>query len=55
MCMALVSGERIAELAKALGSLDYPAIIAAVDIYAEEGATYFVFCRISKCMFVKRC
>ena len=28
----LVSGERIAELAKALGSLDYPAIIAAVDI-----------------------
>ncbi len=37
----LVSGERIAELAKALGSLDYPAIIAAVDIYAEEGRDLF--------------
>jgi DNA polymerase III subunit gamma/tau len=33
----LVSGARIAELAKAIGSLDYPAIIAAVDTYAEEG------------------
>ena len=37
----LVSGERIAELAKALGSLDYPAIIAAVDLYAEEGRDLF--------------
>ena len=37
----LISGERIAELAKALGSLDYPAIIAAVDIYAEEGRDLF--------------
>jgi len=37
----LVSGERIAELAKALGSLNYPAIIAAVDIYAEEGRDLF--------------
>jgi DNA polymerase-3 subunit gamma/tau len=33
----LVSGERIAELARAIGSLDYQAIIAAVDAYAEEG------------------
>jgi DNA polymerase-3 subunit gamma/tau len=33
----LVSAERIAELAKAIGSLDYPAIIAAVDTFAEEG------------------
>jgi DNA polymerase-3 subunit gamma/tau len=33
----LVSAGRIAELAKAIGSLDYPAIIAAVDTFAEEG------------------
>jgi DNA polymerase-3 subunit gamma/tau len=33
----LVSGERIAALAKAIGSLDYPAIISAVDVFAEEG------------------
>ena len=37
----LVSGARIAELAKALGSLDYPAIIAAVDQYADEGRDLF--------------
>ena len=37
----LVSGTRIAELAKALGSLDYPAIIAAVDQYADEGRDLF--------------
>jgi len=33
----LVSAERIAELAKALGSLDFPAIIATVDAFVEEG------------------
>ncbi|MEO0510223.1 MAG: DNA polymerase III subunit gamma/tau [Verrucomicrobiota bacterium] len=33
----LVSSERIAELGKALGSLDFPAIIAAVDGFVEEG------------------
>ena len=37
----LVSGARIAELAKALGSLDYPAIIAAVDQFADEGRDLF--------------
>jgi DNA polymerase-3 subunit gamma/tau len=37
----LVSGARIAELAKALGSLDYPAIIAAVDHFADEGRDLF--------------
>jgi DNA polymerase-3 subunit gamma/tau len=37
----LVSDERIAELAKAIGSLDYPAIIAAVDAFAEEGRDLF--------------
>ena len=33
----LVSDERIAELATAIGSLDYGAIIAAVDRFAAEG------------------
>ncbi len=33
----LVSRERIAELASAIGSLDYGAIIAAVDSFANEG------------------
>ena len=33
----LVSGERIAKLAEALGAMDYAAIVAAVDVYAEEG------------------
>lgn len=33
----LVSAERIASLASAIGSLDYPAIIAAVDAFANEG------------------
>jgi len=37
----LVSGARIAELAKALGSLDYPAIITAVDQFADEGRDLF--------------
>jgi len=33
----LVSAERIAKLAQALGSLDFPAIITAVDSFVEEG------------------
>ena len=33
----LVSDERITELGKAVGSLDFPAIIAAVDTFVEEG------------------
>ena len=33
----LVSGERIGQLAQALASLDYAAIIAAVDEFAAEG------------------
>jgi DNA polymerase-3 subunit gamma/tau len=33
----LVSAERVAKLAQALGSLDFPAIIAAVDSFVEEG------------------
>jgi len=33
----LVSAERIAELGKALGTLDFPAIIAIVDTFVEEG------------------
>lgn len=33
----LVSAERIGSLASAIGSLDYPAIIAAVDAFANEG------------------
>lgn len=37
----LVSGERIAELAKAIGSQDYSAIITLVDIYANEGRDLF--------------
>ena len=37
----LVSGERIAELAKAIGSQDYSAIITAVDSYADEGRDLF--------------
>jgi DNA polymerase-3 subunit gamma/tau len=37
----LISGERIADLAKALGSLDFSAIIAAVDTYAAEGRDLF--------------
>lgn len=37
----LISGERIAELARALGSLDFSAIIAAVDTYAAEGRDLF--------------
>ena len=37
----LVSGERIAELSKAIGSQNYSAIIAAVDSYADEGRDLF--------------
>ena len=33
----LVSAERIAELAQALGTLDFPAIIATIDTLVEEG------------------
>ncbi|MFP4157206.1 MAG: DNA polymerase III subunit gamma/tau [Opitutales bacterium] len=33
----LVSAERIADLAKALGALDFGAIIAAVDTFVDEG------------------
>ncbi len=33
----LVATERIAELARAIGSLDFPAIIAAVDSFVEVG------------------
>ena len=33
----LISSERIHQLAKALGALDYPAIISAVDEFANEG------------------
>ena len=33
----LVSGERIAQLAQALASLDYAAIVAAADEFAAEG------------------
>jgi DNA polymerase-3 subunit gamma/tau len=37
----LVSGERIAELATAIGSQNYSGIIAAVDSYADEGCDLF--------------
>ncbi|MGJ8639477.1 MAG: DNA polymerase III subunit gamma/tau [Opitutaceae bacterium] len=37
----LVSRERIAELASAIGSLDYGAIIASVDVFANEGRDLF--------------
>ena len=37
----LVSRERIAELASAIGSLDYATIIASVDIFANEGRDLF--------------
>ena len=37
----LISGERIEALAKALGSQDYSAIIAAVDEFAGEGRDLF--------------
>ncbi len=37
----LVSGERIAELAKAIGSQDYSAIITLVDTYSDEGRDLF--------------
>lgn len=37
----LVSAERIAELAKALGSLDFAAIISTVDSFVEEGRDLF--------------
>ena len=33
----LISGERIAKLAKAIGSQDYSAIVTSVDVYADEG------------------
>ncbi|MGB0744804.1 MAG: DNA polymerase III subunit gamma/tau [Opitutales bacterium] len=33
----LVGAERIAELAKALGSLDFPSIIESIDRFVEEG------------------
>jgi len=33
----LVSSERVGRLAEALGALDFPAIIAAVDSFVEEG------------------
>ena len=33
----LVSAERIGQLARALGTLDFPAIIATVDAFVEEG------------------
>jgi DNA polymerase-3 subunit gamma/tau len=37
----LVSQARIAELARALAALDYPAIIAAVNAFAEEGRDFY--------------
>jgi len=37
----LISADRIAELAQAIGSLDYPTIIASVDRFAEEGRDLF--------------
>ena len=37
----LVSAERIAALAKSLGTLDFPAIIQAVDEFANEGRDLF--------------
>ncbi len=37
----LVAADRIADLAKALGALDFPAIIAAVDQFVEEGRDLF--------------
>lgn len=37
----LVSAERIAELAKALGSLDFATIISTVDSFVEEGRDLF--------------
>lgn len=37
----LVSGERVAELARAVGSQDYLAIITLVDSYADEGRDLF--------------
>lgn len=37
----LASSERIAELAGALGALDYPRILALVDSFAEEGRDLF--------------
>ena len=37
----LISGVRIAELAKAIGSQDYSAIITLVDGYADEGRDLF--------------
>ena len=37
----LASAERIAELAHSLGSLDYPAILKAVDAFADEGRDLF--------------
>ena len=39
----LVSGERIGQLAQALASLDYVAIVAAVDEFAAEGRDLTVF------------
>lgn len=37
----LISADRIAGLAQAIGSLDYPTIIASVDRFAEEGRDLF--------------
>ncbi len=37
----LVSAERIAQLATSIGTLDYPAIIKAVDSFANEGRDLF--------------
>lgn len=37
----LASADRIAELARSIGSLNYPAILAAVDAFADEGRDLF--------------
>ena len=37
----LISGERIVELAKAIGTMDYSAIVHLVDTYAGEGRDLF--------------
>ena len=37
----LASADRIADLARSIGSLNYPAILFAVDSFAEEGRDLF--------------
>ena len=37
----LASADRIAELARSIGSLNYPAILASVDAFADEGRDLF--------------